>query len=135
MKHEAPQVSFCDLSFGSPIIQRCNADVEAFRKQFHAIMKSKGFDRKTSIHSAMYTWEYTKGGLEISIDGWHGTGKIGTCRFWGHAKTLFRLYQRTPGARRYVKPVDLDNAGESYEVLLTKQQQGIATALQFARAL
>ncbi len=62
-------------------------------KWAHATLKSKGFERiRASTASAMFDWKYQRGTRYITLDGWHGTGKKGTCRNFGDLKLCFSLY-------------------------------------------
>ena len=73
--------------------QEMSAESEAAIKHIHSVLKSKGFtyDRE-SKQSALYHRRYTRGTRSIEISGWHGTGRKGTCRWFGDLKTLFCLF-------------------------------------------
>jgi hypothetical protein len=62
-------------------------------KWAHQTLKDKGFERThAGIASAMFEWRYQRDGRHIVLDGWHGTGKKGTCRHFGDLKLCFSLY-------------------------------------------
>ena len=56
----------------------------------HRYLKASGFSYKRTIHSALYTRTYVNDETdqEVSIDGWHGTGKRG----YGDGMTIFNVY-------------------------------------------
>lgn len=113
-------------------LARNNEKVDAFRTEFHRLMKQSGWMRKTSIQSAMYEWVYTKAGRVMSIDGWHGTGTRGTNRFWGPTKTFFSLYVRGDGFREVIKG---RIEGDSLQELSDNQDSCMAAALAYIRNL
>lgn len=124
------QKSFADQSYARRL--GTNDKVDAFRKQLHAILKAKGFIRETGNQSALYHWEYTRGTRRIAINGWHGTGKPGTNRFWGHEKSFFTLIDSITG---FNVAVECPNSADSLEWLLTTHDQKMAEALQYVRSL
>ena len=114
-------------------LHRLHDAVTDFQKSFHAIMKSKGYERKTSIQSALYDWAYTKGTRRISIDGWHGTGTPGTSRYYGPAKTFFDLYDN--GIPGYKAVVHADSGDCSLAELVEQQYKAMVAALKYAATL
>lgn len=123
-----------------------NEETDTFRKQMHAILKSKGFERLHALNrSAMYDWRYVRKTEEISLDGWHGTGKRGTNRWWGDCKTVMCLYHIPDNTKRYQSAcvVKIDNFGmaEDDEPVITTADllkghtDGVAKMLAFVREL
>lgn len=133
--------SLGDLRTGNPLLTQCNEQVDTFRKTFHSIMKSKGYERKAALQSALYHWDYTQGSWapgkrRIAITGWHGTGRRGTNRWWGDAKTFFNMYDTAvPGFKAVVDvPSSVMMTGDHvYRELLDLQQLGMDAALAYVR--
>ncbi len=90
------QTDFVDRN--SDLINPCTDD---FLKYVQQALKAQGFVRKTSRHSALYNWEFTKGPRRVSITGWHGTGA--GVRNFGSMKTLFTITDSHP--QQGFKPV------------------------------
>jgi hypothetical protein len=115
-----------------------NAKVDAFRRDFHRVMLAKGYVREARIRSALYDWTYWQGkppakGMPIkqrrlSISGWHGTGRPGTSRFWGEAKSFFGLYDSD---YRGFKVVEVS----SIEYDAAKLDSAMCAALAYANQL
>jgi hypothetical protein len=89
-------------------IERLNKATTHFLMTIQVILKSKGFVRTSAARrSATYEWRFERksDGRTISIDGWHGTGRLGTNRFWGFGKTFFSLYDNKSFKDEQHKPV------------------------------
>ena len=105
--------------------------VATFLRAAHSLLVSSGWrcERK-AIRSAMYNWDYTRSGHTLVLCGWHGTGKPGTCRWFGDTKTFFGLHHHEPGAKACAaQKVDLDilQEGTPDEIVAT-QAAAIAQA-------
>lgn len=115
-------------------METLNNAVTAFQKEFHAKMKNMGYERKTSTQSALYNWEYTKGARRITIDGWHGTGKPGTSRFYGACKSFHSLYDSAvPGYQPVVNAPTGSPAGQ-LDSLYERQFAAMKEALAYIAA-
>jgi hypothetical protein len=66
-------------------------------------MRARGYTQTTVKHSAQYSTEFVRGTTKFTIDGWHGTGQRGTCRWFGDLKTIFTLYDDQYKYPDYVK--------------------------------
>jgi hypothetical protein len=119
-------------------IAAVNEVVEAGRKEILALMKSKGYKQKTSIASAMYQTDFEKHGVVVySIDGWHGTGKRGTCRWYGDSKSIFALYdvmKRFQGKHLIVKMDREAYMNDDLLVEIDEQKKIIAEIITFLKA-
>jgi hypothetical protein len=106
-----------------------NERVTEFQKAFHAHMRAHGYERKVSTQSALFNWDYVKGNHRITIDGWHGTGRRGTSRFYGAAKSFHSLYDsKVPG---YKAVIDVEILGDSHAELIAAQDKGMKEALEY----
>jgi hypothetical protein len=66
---------------------------EVFLKSLQTVLKVKGFKReKARLISAMFEWTFVKGDRRIVVNGWHGTGQRGTCRWFGDLKAILSIY-------------------------------------------
>lgn len=75
-----------------------------FLKWLQAQLKSRGWTRtEAATRSAMYHWTFEKGERRITIDGWHGTGKRGTSRWYGDLKSVFSFYDNQADGRVWPK--------------------------------
>ena len=117
-------------------IQVMNDAVHEFRKQVHAHLKSCGFVRKVSTQSALYQWQYTREKRIVTIDGWHGTGKRGTCRWFGDGCTFFDLYDNEFVQKEKYKPVvSCKGYGKKLDEVLAAHTKAMKTALEYVRGI
>lgn len=114
---------------------RNNERVEDFRRQFNTIMRNKGFVVKRSLQSALVHLEYTKGIRRITISGWHGTGKPGTCRHFGDTKTFFCLNDTDRGRWAAVEYDVLGQNSWTLEQAIKAHNDAMDAALEYIRAL
>lgn len=129
---------------------KLNEETTEFRQTLHAILKSKGFERTfAGNRSAMYDWTYTRGKEVVAISGWHGTGKKGTNRHWGDARTVMVLYHGLTLGRADKMIIRIDNfTGSTFDKddneipdtrsmidLLKGHTEGVAKMLAFVRNL
>lgn len=115
-----------------------NDAVESARKEILSLMKARGYTQKTTRQSALYQTDFVKGGkTAFVIDGWHGSGKRGTCRWFGDGKTIFALYDvRQEGSAGRVK-VALDSKyyhEEEIQNNVGAQKEVIAKIIAYLKA-
>lgn len=123
-----------------------NAKVDAFKKEFNAIMRSKGWARGARTASALYTITYWQADAvpkrfqganirRLSISGWHGTGTRGTCRWFGDSKSFFDLYDSASPSHKAVVSTKRDLSDNSMTLLQScvEQDKAMAAALEYAR--
>ena len=113
--------------------RKLNDAVSNFQKEFHATMKHRGYVRKTSVQSALYNWEYTKGTRRITIDGWHSNGTPGTCRYFGPTKSFFDLFDniQVPAYKAVVKANSVATNGKTLDDLYEDQFRAMKEALEY----
>lgn len=111
-------------------MRKLNDAVSNFQKEFHATMKRLGYERKASVQSALYNWDYTKGTRRITIDGWHSNGTPGTCRYFGPTKSFFDLFDniQVPSHNAAVKA---SSTGKSLDSLYEDQFRAMKEALEY----
>jgi hypothetical protein len=101
--------------------------------RLQSVLKFKGFKRVDArLQSAQYHWTFKNAdGREIVLVGWHGTGKRGTCRWFGDLKSIHHVYDNQQGGKResWAKPVKqlefdiIDGTVEQYEAHLKAVEQ------------
>lgn len=107
-----------------------NQDVQAFIDAAHILLKAKGWKYDGQRYqSALYDRTYSKDGFFVDISGWHGTGKRGTCRWFGDAKSFLYLYHRL--GFKTVSKVDVNlHDCNTFEELIDRQDKGMMKALE-----
>ncbi len=110
-----------------------NGKVDAFRKTVHALLKSAGWVREVGIQSALYHWEWKRGNQCISMYGWHGTGKKGTCRYWGSSKSFFNLYHID--GIDHLKHIESPISDPHLANLLVVQDQKMAEVIRYIQSI
>ena len=111
-----------------------NGKVDDFRKRVHTILKSRGWERHTSLQSALYHWEWTRGNHKVIVSGWHGTGKRGTCRHFGNSKSFFSMYHYE-GHAKALKKIESPNGDPHLDALLAKQDEKMAEVIRYVQSL
>ena len=127
-------MNYADLSEQSAEEARLTALCIDLLARIQKMLKAKGYTRTDArLQSAMYQWTFRNGQREIGITGWHGTGKKGTCRWFGDLKSIHTIFDNQPGGvgprQLYAKQVDsldfniLDGTVEQYEAHLKAVEQ------------
>lgn len=69
------------------------AQTEVFLRAIQQVLKAKGFKRVDARNrSAMFEWTFQRDDRILNLNGWHGTGQRGTCRWFGDLKAILSLY-------------------------------------------
>lgn len=112
------------------MLEKNNQDVQAFIDAAHILLKAKGWKYDgQKLTSALYDRTYSKDGFTVVIGGWHGTGKRGTCRWFGACKSFMNLwhcYGYKTLSKIDVNLHDCDN----FEQLIERQALGMDEALK-----
>jgi len=70
-----------------------NKPTEETYKRIKALLKANGYKYRRSLASALEEMEFSKEGMpDITLCGWHGTGKRGTNRWYGDVKCCLSLF-------------------------------------------
>ncbi len=112
-----------------------NMAVEEFIRDVHLMLKAKGWKYEgQSLQSALYDRRYTKGEFNIAISGWHGTGKRGTCRWFGDSKSFLGLWHCKGFKSDFDIRVNLHDC-DTFQEIIDRQDRGMAEALKFIAQL
>jgi hypothetical protein len=116
-----------------------SAATEEAIKKIHNMLKDRGFTYEGNrILSATYNRIYVRGPRRIEVCGWHGTGKRGTCRWFGDLKTLFSMYDTsTPDPIIDSLPAMIHNSSlaaaiEAHKTGIARAVDHIQTSIYFA---
>lgn len=81
--------------------------------EFQKLLKAKGFSHTSRRESALVHHIFAKGDREITISGWHGTGRGN--RNYGPWKTLLHLYDSASKGYKPVVDVDVTETFNDYK--------------------
>lgn len=112
-----------------------NSDVSAFLADITKTLKAKGFTREKSLESSLYHYRFYNEArnFRIDIDGWHGTGKQGTSRFYGAAKTFQTLYAGRGHTQECIVRCAIER--ETLAELVELQDKAMAKAREYCNSL
>lgn len=115
-------------------LRKNNQDVQDFIDSAHVALRAKGWKYEGQrLRSALYEREYKKDGQSVCISGWHGTGKRGTCRWFGDGKSFFDFgYYK--GLTR-LHHVGCPSTHKTMGIAISKQAEAMEEAINFIKGL